>query len=121
MSDNSHMTTSTAVAVEHRRFERDLERRIELFVSLESARRLVCCYSADPCDCKYGCTSDSVRSGSSEMTGCCEIRDLIKTLTGWSAYHIFGQTAVEQAEAHAERERVAWRTYIDTIWERINL
>jgi len=55
-----------------------------------------------PCDCKYARTADT--RPSSEATGCCELRDLIKTLTGWSPFNS-GQTIADDLARFDERER----------------
>lgn len=71
-----------------------LTRRLNLFEVLETARRALCCYSADPCDCKYGITVDT-RPGT-EATGCCELRDLIKDWTGFGAFHRHGVSVQDE-------------------------
>jgi hypothetical protein len=63
----------------------ELERRLRIYEVLETARRALCGYTQDPCDCKYGNVAGA-RQGS-EVTGCCELRDLIKGWTGWFPYH----------------------------------
>lgn len=49
--------------------------------SLEAIRRRLCAYRAvgdQTCDCKYGVTMNG--SGTSEATGCCELREMIDRL-----------------------------------------
>jgi hypothetical protein len=62
-------------AGESLRFEVNLQQRINTFVALETARRSICCYTADPCDCKYG--GEHPAYPGTEATGCPELRDLI--------------------------------------------
>lgn len=100
------------------RFEIELQARIHLFVTLETARRAICAYSADPCDCKYGVTK---RSPGSEATGCCELRDFIGTVTGWHPYHIYGLTPESVAEGFAQQERDTWLAdYSDAVEDFFN-
>jgi len=70
--------------------------RSRIYETLEMARRSICCYNRDPCDCKYGRTA-GVRSGG-EQTGCCELRDLITQLTGWTPFNR-GQSIAEDIAA----------------------
>lgn len=62
-----------------------VERRLDIYRVLETARRQLCCYASDPCDCKYGVTADT-RPGT-EATGCPELRDLIIVWTGFTPFH----------------------------------
>lgn len=65
--------------------ENELERRLHCYKVLETARRSICCYLGDPCDCKYRLGVNE--NGGSEATGCPELRDLITCLTGFSPYN----------------------------------
>lgn len=79
----------------------DLMRRQRLYLALESARRVICAYGQDPCDCKYGIDRDVGLV--SERTGCPELRDLIREWTGWSPFNR-GQTITADLAAFAEKE-----------------
>lgn len=89
------------------RFESELQYRIQTFVVLETARREICSYTADPCDCKYGARHP--RRPGTEATGCPELRDLIRTLTGWPVFSRGGfQSPEELAQILADTTRDAW-------------
>lgn len=75
--------------------EAALNRRLALYETLETARRSICSYSGDPCDCKYGYGPETPVS--SEQNGCPELRDLIKHLTGHFPYHR-GQSVADDLE-----------------------
>jgi hypothetical protein len=79
----------------------DLNRRAHIFRTLETARRTLCAYAQDPCDCKYGLQLD-LRPGS-EATGCCELRQLIREWTGWFPFNR-GQTVEDMLAALIEHE-----------------
>lgn len=51
---------------------------IALAHAVETARRWVCAYWGDPCDCKYGATTAT--ESNSEQTGCPELRELAHRL-----------------------------------------
>ena len=78
-----------------------LARKRFLYEQLESARRHICVYNRDPCDCKYGRISISSPSG--EQTGCPELRDLIHRLTGWQPFN-HGQDIEDDMRGHEARE-----------------
>lgn len=77
-----------------------VENTLRLYSVLETARRSICCYSGDPCDCKYGRTADT--RPSSEATGCPELRDLIRQLTGISVFN-HGQSVEDDVNGYRKR------------------
>jgi hypothetical protein len=59
------------------------QRRRRLQEVLEEARKKICAYQPSPidrCDCKKGLVGPQHFSDSIEMTGCPEIRDMIRLL-----------------------------------------
>lgn len=88
------MTTN---ALDKLRAEIDINRRVELYRTLETARRGICAYASDPCDCKYGIKLDP--GPGSEATGCPELRDLIVAWTGFGSFNR-GQSVEDAANAH---------------------
>jgi hypothetical protein len=80
----------------------DFDYRSRLYLLLEEVRRQVCLYSRDPCDCKYGLRGPT-RHGFGEQSGCPEIRDLIRELTGWSAFN-HGQSPLADIERLREQK-----------------
>ena len=72
-----------------------LRHRQQIYAALETARRALCPYSRDPCDCKYGIQKGG-RAGS-ERTGCPELRDLIREWTEVAPYN-YGQSVQDDLD-----------------------
>ena len=94
------------------REELRLDQKEALFITLETARRAICCYAGDPCDCKYGRRPDT-QAPASEQTGCPELRDLIVLLTGWFPYNRH-QSVEDAAMAHRLKEEAEGREGVES-------
>lgn len=84
------------------RNQAELRRRLHVYEVLETARRQLCTYAGDPCDCKYG--MERVLRPASESTGCPELRDLIKEWTGWRPFRR-GQSVEDDLRRFEEEAR----------------
>jgi hypothetical protein len=62
-------------------------KKSELIKGLDAVRRRVCCYTGDPCDCKFGAYGDEAKGAPvyfGEQTGCPEIRQAATLLAAMS-------------------------------------